>query len=80
MTRAAWLEHLRESVGDCDDQTSVEYHESGNIMRDEALKHLDTGCETCKARRQTIKASRNAKARYQAMKTLGLVKTPYGWE
>ena len=46
----------------------------------EAGKHDPTGCPDCQARRKTRQRNLSQRSRYQAYRSVGMVKTPYGWE
>jgi len=50
-----------------------------NEGRPEALAHM-VDCRICKARKRTRRANRNQRERADALRSLGMVKTPYGWE
>lgn len=69
MTRTAWLAHMTELFG--------------SLTRTEAFKaHMKAfqDCPSCLARHRTRKANRNSRDRHAARVSLGLKRTPYGYE
>jgi hypothetical protein len=75
MTREAWLKHRTEVLSKAYGESKLTPEEASVFMREHAKD-----CRDCKARARTHKANRNARERDGAMRSLGLTKTPYGWE
>ena len=65
MSRVEWVKHIEQEVG--------------SFARLTVLEHAKT-CRKCAARRRTRRANRNARERHEAMTSLGLKRTPYGYE
>lgn len=74
MTKATWQAHMA-TVGF--ETTNVKA--LGPERSREALAHM-RGCSTCAARKATTRANRRRRERDDALRSCGLVKTPYGWE
>lgn len=66
MTRDRWLTHA----------TDIDY---ARMSSEERKAHAD-GCAVCKERAKTRKRNKAARERYDAHRSLGLVRTSYGWE
>ena len=76
MSRKEWDEHMA-TLGLA---TKVVRGPLGNDSAEASLAHMRSGCTVCAARKRTHKANRQRRDRHGAMRGLGLVKTPYGWE
>ncbi len=56
--------------------TKLQWQEHARITGD----HDRKACPDCKARLRTKKKNSYARAYSDAMRSVGMVKTPYGWE
>lgn len=67
MTRVEWLRHIASLGLPLDD-------------RAQAVKSHAIGCPECAARRATRRANRRQAERAGVLRSLGMTRTPYGWE
>ncbi len=67
MTKQEWQEHIASLGLPLDDRAG-------------AVKAHSVECHECKARRATRRANRRQAERYSVMRSLGMTRTPYGWE
>jgi hypothetical protein len=74
MTKQAWKEHMH-SLGLVAERSP--HPDDPETAR--ALAHM-AGCEVCQARKRQAQTNRNRRERYSVMRSLGMTKTPYGWE
>jgi hypothetical protein len=70
MSKQAWTEHMAE----------LGYPVRGTQEQLAQARIHMAGCEVCQARKRTFRAARRRSERYDALRSLGLVKTAYGWE
>jgi hypothetical protein len=81
MSRSDWMKHRTEiylSLGMDPDPTKAT-----DETKRRFLEHRGVGrkaCKLCNSRGRSIRANKNARERNDAMRSLGLVKTSYGWE
>jgi len=82
MSKTDWKRHMAEmglisSIPDM--HRGPEELKAAQEALQASLDHMKS-CMICLARRKTGKANRRRRERDAAMHSLGLVKTPYGWE
>lgn len=65
MTKKQWQQHSLEA--------DLRHRAGGEI-------HDQKTCPDCAARRRTKRKNAYARSYYDAMRSVGMVKTPYGWE
>ena len=76
MRKEIWVRHM-ESLGL---PVVVPATTEGIADAKRSLEHMRAGCSVCVARKKTRRAIRRRRERDDVMRSLGLVKTPYGWE
>ena len=72
MTKAGWKRHM-------DELGLVTRGHRADPKVIVARQHI-AACSVCKGRQRQARSNRQARERYAAMLSVGMTKTPYGWE
>ena len=71
MSKQAWISHINT--------VRFDLTPDGRFDKASVAAHA-ASCPECAKRRATKRANRNSRERSEALRSLGMVKTPYGWE
>ena len=79
MDKKEWQRHIAGVLADAVDRGELPAGRTEQEAVDYTRRHI-LGCPACVDRARTKRANANRRARDDAHRACGLVRTPYGWE